>query len=111
MRLPSMSAPTRPAMPAFDVHDRAAREVERALLEQEAGGGRGGGARFGVRVGIGARQNHTMCRDRQVREGEHSTVNSRTAPNLMRSANAPTISAGVMAANVSWNTKYTYSGM
>ncbi len=40
-----------------------------------------------------------------------STVNSSTAPNLMRSAKAPTISAGVMHAKVSWKMKNTYSGM
>ena len=38
-------------------------------------------------------------------------MNSSTAENLMRSAKAPMIRAGVMAANVSWNTTYTYSGI
>ena len=37
--------------------------------------------------------------------------NSSIAPNRMRSANAPTISAGVMIANVSWNITNTVSGI
>ena len=38
-------------------------------------------------------------------------TNSSTAENFMRSANAPTISAGVMAAKVAWKAKNTISGM
>ncbi|MNV75023.1 hypothetical protein D3C71_1682840 [compost metagenome] len=34
-----------------------------------------------------------------------------TAANFMRSANEPTTSATVMAANVPWNAKNTYSGI
>ncbi|MCY1384558.1 hypothetical protein D9M69_728290 [compost metagenome] len=38
------------------------------------------------------------------------TENRMTAANFMRSANAPTISAPVMPANVDWNATNTYSG-
>ncbi len=41
----------------------------------------------------------------------HSTANSSTAANFIRSANAPTISATVIAANVAWNTMNRYSGI
>jgi hypothetical protein len=41
----------------------------------------------------------------------HRPVNSITAENLMRSAKAPTIRAGVMAANVSWKAMKVNSGM
>ena len=37
-------------------------------------------------------------------------MNSSTAENFIRSANAPTISAGVMPANVAWKAMNTYSG-
>ena len=38
-------------------------------------------------------------------------MNQSIAENFIRSANAPTISAGVMMANVSWNIWNTLSGM
>ncbi len=41
----------------------------------------------------------------------HSTEKIITAENFMRSANAPTISATVMAAKVDWKATNTYSGM
>ena len=41
----------------------------------------------------------------------HSTANSSTAENFIRSAKAPTISATVIAANVAWNTTKRYSGI
>jgi len=41
----------------------------------------------------------------------HRPENSSTAPNLMRSTKAPTISPGVMIAKVIWNMKNTVSGM
>ncbi len=41
----------------------------------------------------------------------HSTMNSSTAENLMRSANAPTIRQQVMPANVAWNAANTISGI
>ena len=46
-----------------------------------------------------------MCAIGQYENVNHSTEKSSTAENLMRSANAPTISATVMAANVAWNAK------
>ncbi len=42
---------------------------------------------------------------------DQSTTKSRKAENFMRSATAPTISAGVMMANISWNTMNVCSGM
>jgi hypothetical protein len=41
----------------------------------------------------------------------HSTVNSRKAENFLRSAKAPVISAGVMMANIIWNSMKTWWGM
>ena len=41
----------------------------------------------------------------------HSARNNITAPNFMRSAMAPTISAGVMAAKVSWKMTKVSSGI
>jgi len=41
----------------------------------------------------------------------HSTAKISTAEKRMRSANAPTISATVMAANVDWKDTNTYSGI
>ncbi len=38
-------------------------------------------------------------------------MNHSIAENFMRSAKAPTISAGVMIAKVSWNTENTVSGI
>ena len=34
---------------------------------------------------------------------DHRIVNSTNEPNRLRSANAPVMSAGVIAANISWN--------
>ncbi len=42
---------------------------------------------------------------------DHSAMKTSIDENLMRSANAPVISAGVMMANMSWNIMYTDSGM
>ena len=42
---------------------------------------------------------------------DQAAMNTSIAENFMRSANAPAISAGVMAAKVSWNMAYTVSGM
>src|ERR1041385_2095032 len=44
---------------------------------------------------------HTMCAIGKYTSRLHSTVNTSIALNLMRSANAPEISAGVMIANIS----------
>jgi hypothetical protein len=41
----------------------------------------------------------------------HNVQNSSIAPNLVLSANAPMINAGVMIANVNWNITNTVSGM
>jgi hypothetical protein len=41
----------------------------------------------------------------------HSAMNHSMAENFMRSAKAPTISAGVMMANVIWKVMKTVSGM
>ncbi len=41
----------------------------------------------------------------------HSALNSSTAENRIRSAKAPTISAGVMIAKVIWNMKNSVSGI
>ena len=41
----------------------------------------------------------------------HSTQNSTTAENLIRSAKPPTMSAGVIAAKVIWKQMKTYSGI
>ncbi len=41
----------------------------------------------------------------------HRAMNTSTAENFMRSAKAPTIRAGVMAAKVSWNMANTSSGI
>ena len=41
----------------------------------------------------------------------HIAMNQSTALNFILSANAPTISAGVMIANVIWNVMKTVSGM
>ena len=94
-----------------DVHDGAAREVERALLEQEAGAWRRRGRASATVYASGPAQHQTMCAIGRYENVNHSTMNSSTALNLMRSANAPTIRHGVIAANVSWKMKYTYSGM
>ena len=59
----------------------------------------------------GPAQNHTMCAIGRYEKVNHSTMNSSTAENFMRSANAPTIRQGVIAANVIWNAAYRYSGM
>ncbi len=52
-----------------------------------------------------------MCAIGRYEKVNHSTMNSSTALNFMRSAKAPTMRQGVMHAKVIWNTKYTYSGM
>jgi hypothetical protein len=44
---------------------------------------------------------HTMCARGQYTNSTQSTVNASTAENFMRSTTAPTITAGVMIANIS----------
>src|SRR5688572_10623978 len=50
----------------------------------------------------------TMCASGKYTANIHSATNSSTAENFMRSAIAPTISAGVMMANVSWKIAKTF---
>ena len=65
--------------------DGAAGEVERAHLAQPA---------VGRPDPVG---------ERRVDEGGPEEVKRTKAPNRLRSAKAPVISAGVMTANISWN--------
>ena len=51
----------------------------------------------------GPGQNQTMCAIGSVAKVNHSTMNSSTAENFMRSAKAPRIRQQVIAANVAWN--------
>jgi hypothetical protein len=51
---------------------------------------------------------HTMWASGKYTANIHSVTNNNTAENFMRSAMAPTISAGVMMANVSWNIANTF---
>ena len=39
----------------------------------------------------------------------HRVMNTKMALNFMRSAMEPTMSAGVMMANINWNMAYTFS--
>src|SRR5262249_27652645 len=59
----------------------------------------------------GPAQYHTMCAIGAYEKVNHSTMNSSTALNFIRSANAPTIRQQVMAANVAWNATNTSSGI
>ena len=42
---------------------------------------------------------------------DHRIVNRTNAPNRLRSAKAPVMSAGVIAANISWNIANNMNGM
>ncbi len=42
---------------------------------------------------------------------DHRTVNSTNEPKRLRSAKAPVISAGVIAANISWNIANNMNGI
>ena len=53
---------------------------------------------------------HTMCTIGRYAKVTHSSENSSTAENLMRSANEPTIRAVVMPANVAWKITNRNSG-
>ncbi len=53
-------------------------------------------------IASGPAQYQTMCAIGKYTNVTHSGMNSATAENFMRSAKAPTISAGVMQANVIW---------
>jgi hypothetical protein len=79
--------------PGVDVDDRAAGKVDGALDEEIA-----------VRV-----PDHVG--DREVGEGAPEDREGRTALNFTRSAKAPMISAGVIAAKVIWKTMNRYSGI
>src|SRR4051794_1165431 len=46
---------------------------------------------------------HTQCAIGEYTKIDHSTVNTTNDAKRLRSANAPVISAGVIAANISWN--------
>src|SRR5690242_21633405 len=58
----------------------------------------------------GPGQYQTMCAIGQYANVNHSAMNTSTAENFMRSANAPTIRQQVIAANVAWNATNTSSG-
>jgi len=54
---------------------------------------------------------HTQCATGAYTSSNHRLVNISMAENRIRSAKAPTISAGVMIANVIWNMTKTVSGI
>ena len=54
---------------------------------------------------------HTQCATGKYTSVAQATVNTAQAPNLVRSAIAPLISATVMTAKVSWKAENTRSGM
>src|SRR4029453_2560922 len=54
---------------------------------------------------------HTMWAIGQYTTRNQMVINATHAPNFMRSATAPRISAGVMIANMAWNMMKMYSGM
>src|SRR5512139_47668 len=62
-------------------------------------------------IASGPSQNHTMWAMGRYEKVNQMIMNSSTAENFTRSAKAPTIRAGVIAANVSWKITYTYWGM
>src|SRR6478672_11326145 len=55
--------------------------------------------------------NHSQCATGKYTSVAQATVNTAQAPNLVRSAIAPLISATVMTANVSWKAEKMRSGM
>ena len=59
----------------------------------------------------GPAQYQTMWAIGKYTTVNHATTNTISAENFTRSANAPTISAGVMQAKVIWKMTKTYSGM
>src|SRR5688500_11762582 len=58
----------------------------------------------------GPAHHQTMCAIGRYENENHNTMKTRIAENFMRSAKAPTIKQGVIAANVIWNAAYRYSG-
>ncbi len=84
-RLPITSAQTSAEMPGRQVHDRAAREVERAQLEEPA-----------------RRRPRPSARPGRRRASTTARTKATYAQNFMRSAKAPEMSAGVMTANIIW---------
>src|SRR5262249_52471252 len=59
----------------------------------------------------GPAQYQTMWAMGKYTNVAHRPMNSMSAENFMRSANPPTISAGVMQAKVIWKQMYTSSGI
>jgi hypothetical protein len=54
---------------------------------------------------------HTQWASGEYTKVDHSRTKRRKAENFMRSAMAPTMSAGVMIANISWKTMKSCGGM
>ena len=111
MRLPISKAPTRPAMPALMCTTVPPAKSSAPFWNRNPAPAVAAAPASALVYASGPAQNQTMCAIGRYENVNHSTMNSSTAQNLMRSANAPTIRHGVMAANVSWKMKYTYSGM
>ena len=66
---------------------------------------------FALVIASGPSQYHTMCAIGKYANVNQSPMKRRMAENFIRSANAPMINAGVIAANVNWNATKIYSGI
>ena len=106
--MPALMCTTVPPAKSIAPHWKTRPASAIDLVEIGLRGGLGGGVgrsreRLGGgvdRVGAGPVPDHV--RDREVDERHPQRMNSARAENFMRSAKAPTISAGVITANVIW---------
>ena len=110
MRLPTISAPTRPAIPALMCTTVPPAKSSAPFWNRKPAVASAASPAAASVYASGPAHHQTMCAIGRYAAVNQITMNSSTALNLMRSANAPTIRHGVMQANVSWKMNQVYSG-
>jgi hypothetical protein len=102
MRLPTMKAPTRPAMPALICTTVPPAKSSAPHCHRRPAFAFCASTTFAAVYASGPGQNHTMCAIGRYEKVNHSTMNTSTPANFARSAKAPRMRQHVIAANVAW---------
>src|SRR6185503_14507171 len=110
-RLPSTNAPTNPAIPALMCTTVPPAKSSAPHCQIKPAFALVASTTLAAVYASGPGQNQTICAIGRYENVNHSTENTSTAENLMRSANAPRTRQTVIAANVAWNATYTSSGI
>ena len=110
-RLPSTIAATRPAIPALMCTTVPPAKSSAPLAHSQPAFAVTVASVSALVMASGPSQYHTMCATGMYENVNQIAMKASTAANFMRSAKAPMMSAGVIAAKVHWKATNSSSGM